>query len=188
MFGKEKDDADHAGTGAVNTATDGRKSGSQQAAAPSIISADMKVVGNLQSGGDIQIEGSVEGDIKSRTVTIGENAHINGSINADMANVHGHVNGKINASSVRISKTANIQGDIIYETLSIEEGAVIDGQIRRNDSGSKSDAINKRDAIKKPLSGDSAAAATANVAPIKPSSVAPNASGMKSSSGKPLAS
>ena len=188
MFGKEKDDADHAATGAVNTATDGRKPGSQQAAAPSIISADMKVVGNLQSGGDIQIEGSVEGDIKSRTVTIGENAHINGSINADMANVHGHVNGKINASSVRISKTANIQGDIIYETLSIEEGAVIDGQIRRNDSGSKSDAINKRDAIKKPLSGDSAAAATANVAPIKPSSVAPNASGMKSSSGKPLAS
>ena len=99
MFGKEKDDADHAATGAVNTATDGRKPGSQQAAAPSIISADMKVVGNLQSGGDIQIEGSVEGDIKSRTVTIGENAHINGAINANMANVHGHVNGKINARS-----------------------------------------------------------------------------------------
>lgn len=171
MFGKDKDDVGQAGPGAANKENEGRKSGGQPGAAPSIISADMKVVGDLQSGGDIQIEGSVEGDIKSRTVTIGENAKINGSVNADMTHIHGHVEGKINASSVRIAKTANVQGDINYQTLSIEEGAVIDGQLRRNGSGAKSDAA------KKPLSGDSAA--DANVASIKPSTVAPSASGMK---------
>ncbi|MCH7944264.1 MAG: polymer-forming cytoskeletal protein, partial [Proteobacteria bacterium] len=80
MFGKEKDGADQAGPGAASNVSDKRKPEGQSSAAPSIISADMKVVGNLQSGGDVQIEGSVEGDIKSRTVTIGEKAQINGSV------------------------------------------------------------------------------------------------------------
>ena len=95
MFGKEKDAADQAGSGTADSAADSSKSEAQSSAAPSIISADMKVVGNLHSDGDIQIDGTVEGDIKSRTVTIGENAHINGAINADMANVHGHVIGDL---------------------------------------------------------------------------------------------
>lgn len=189
MFGKEKDDAAQAGSGAVNTALDARKSDSQPGAAPSIISADMKVVGNLQSGGDIQIEGSVEGDIKSRTVTIGEKANINGSVNADMANILGRISGKINASSVRIAKSANIQGDINYLTLSIEEGAVIDGHLKRKEKGDKSAAA------KKPEAGDSAA--DANIAAIKPSvaggvgkpsGVTSGAPGMKPSGGKPLVS
>jgi cytoskeletal protein CcmA (bactofilin family) len=162
MFGKEKDGADQAGSGATDHAADTRKSNSQSSAAPSIISADMKVVGDLQSGGDIQIEGSVEGDIKSRTVTIGEKAHINGSVNADTTNILGRINGEINASVVRIAKSANVQGDIIYQTLSIEDGAVIDGKIKRKDSaGTKSDAA--------PKSAASGSTADANVASIKPS-------------------
>ncbi len=181
MFGKEKDDAD---SGAVTS--DSRKSGIQSGAAPSIISADMKVVGDLQSGGDVQIEGSVEGNIKSRTVTIGEKAHINGSINADTASILGRVDGKINASAVRIAKTANVQGDINYQTLSIEEGAVIDGQVKRKDSGVKAEPE------KKPAASGS----DANVASINPSlggdgkssDAAAGASGLKPSVGKPLVS
>ncbi len=146
----------------------------------------MKVVGDLQSGGDVQIEGSVEGDIKSRTVTIGEKAQINGSVNADTASILGRVDGKINASAVRIAKTANVQGDINYQILSIEEGAVIDGQVKRKDSGAKADFE------KKPAASDS----DANVASIKPSlggdgkssDAASGSSGMKPPGSKPLAS
>ena len=43
-------------------------------AAPSIISADLKITGNLASAGDLQIDGTVEGDITSRQVTIGQGA------------------------------------------------------------------------------------------------------------------
>ncbi len=145
MFDKEKDDT------------------------PSIISSDMKVVGSLKSGGDIQIEGSVEGDVESRTVTISEKAHINGSVNAETVNILGRINGKIIAAVVRIAKAANVQGEINYQTLSIEDGAVIDGQIRRKERGIKSDAA------KKPATGDSAA------------SIKPSVAGMKPSGGKPLA-
>ena len=175
MFGKEKDEAAPIGSGAGSNPSGARAPAGD---APSIISADMKVIGNLQSAGDVQIEGNVEGDITSRTATIGEKAKINGSINAETANIHGSINGKLNASKVRIAKTANVQGDVNYQTLSIEEGAVINGQIKRKESVAKSEPAKKPEA------------ADANVAPIKPSLASgdgkPAAAGMKPPGSKPL--
>ena len=136
MFGKDKEAADQktAPRAAPAPATEARPSAAPASDVPSIISADMKVVGNLHSGGDIQIDGTVEGDIKSRTVTVGENAQIHGSITAETVNVCGRVSGQVSAASVRIARTANVQGDINYKTLAIEVEAVLDGQIRRLDS------------------------------------------------------
>ncbi|MEE2979935.1 MAG: polymer-forming cytoskeletal protein [Pseudomonadota bacterium] len=130
MFGKDKEDV-AAQNGAPPSAARPAAGGGD---APSIISADMKVVGNLNSDGDIQIDGTVEGDIKSRTVTVGESANISGSISASSVNVRGRVSGKIIADAVRIAKTANVQGDIGYKTLAIEEQAVLDGKVRRMDA------------------------------------------------------
>ena len=50
---------------------------------PSIISADLKIVGDLNSGGDLQIDGAVEGDITSRSLTIGESAVVRGVMVAE---------------------------------------------------------------------------------------------------------
>lgn len=104
-------------------------------ATPSLISADLKVVGNLESDGDLQIDGDVQGDIKSRSVTVGESAKVKGSIVADTARICGMVTGKVQALSVTVAKGAKVKGDIIQQTLSIEAGAEIEGQIRRLDSG-----------------------------------------------------
>lgn len=98
---------------------------------PSVISADLKIVGNLQSGGDLQIDGTVEGDINSRSLTVGEDAKINGSLFADAIRVCGTVTGEVKAARVTIAKTAKVNGDIMYRTLSIEEGAVVEGHCRR---------------------------------------------------------
>lgn len=136
MFGKDKDVVEQksAPKAAPTPSQEARPGAAPAGDVPSIISADMKVVGNLHSNGDIQIDGTVEGDIKSRTVTVGENAHIIGSINAESVNVCGRVTGQVSAASVRIARTANVQGDINYKTLAIEEEAVLDGQIRRLDN------------------------------------------------------
>ncbi|HZT19564.1 MAG TPA: hypothetical protein VFA23_09190, partial [Dongiaceae bacterium] len=45
-----------------------------RSAAPSIISSDLKILGDLISAGDLQVDGIVEGDIQSRSLTIGEGA------------------------------------------------------------------------------------------------------------------
>ena len=136
MFGKDKEAAEQksAPQAAAASAQEARPGAAPAGDVPSIISADMKVVGNLHSNGDIQIDGTVEGDIKSRTLTVGENAHIIGSISAESVNVCGRVTGQVSATSVRIARTANVQGDINYKTLAIEEEAVLDGQIRRLDN------------------------------------------------------
>jgi cytoskeletal protein CcmA (bactofilin family) len=100
-------------------------------APPSLISRDLKIVGDLKSDGEIQIDGSVEGDIRSKTLLIGENAHIKGEITADSVIVHGTVNGQIKARSVKLAQSAHMVGDIMHEDLAIETGAFLEGHCRR---------------------------------------------------------
>lgn len=128
MFSKSDDKAK---SDAPGTSASYNRGGS---ATPSLISADLKVVGNLESDGDLQIDGNVQGDIKSRSVTVGESAKVKGGIVADTARICGTVTGKVQASSVTVAKGAKVKGDIIQQTLSIEAGAEIEGQIRRMDS------------------------------------------------------
>lgn len=96
---------------------------------PSIISADLKIVGDLESGGEIQIDGDVSGDIRAKVLLVGESAHIKGEIFAETVRVHGHVNGQIKAKFVNLAKTAHVIGDILHENLSIQEGAFLEGHI-----------------------------------------------------------
>ena len=133
MFSKTDDKAtsDTAGSG-----NDPSREGRASAAGPSIISPDLKVVGNLESAGDLQIDGNVQGDIKSRSVTVGESAQVKGAIIADTARICGSVSGQIRSASVTLAKTANVKGDVFHQTLSIEAGAQLEGQVRRLDSES----------------------------------------------------
>jgi cytoskeletal protein CcmA (bactofilin family) len=100
---------------------------------PSIISADMKIVGQVESAGDIQIDGTVEGDVTSRTLTVSDTAVVRGSVSADTVRVSGTVKGGINAKSVTLTRTAKVEGDIVHDALAIESGASFEGQCRRMD-------------------------------------------------------
>ncbi len=110
-------------------------------AAPAIISADLRVVGDMTSAGDIQIDGEVEGDIQSRALTVGEGAHVKGSISAETVRICGTVTGEIKASTVTLDKTAKVMGDIMNISLAIEPGAFFEGNCRRLESGKVAGAI-----------------------------------------------
>ena len=103
----------------------------------SIISAGLKIVGNLQSEADVMISGTVEGDINSRSLTVSEGATVVGTIESTSVEVRGRVDGQVNASSVKVARGGHVNGDILYETLSIDDGAVVEGQLRRNQGGTK---------------------------------------------------
>lgn len=98
---------------------------------PSIISASLHVVGNLVSEGDIQIDGQVDGDIKTSIVTIGQSAEVKGEILAESVTVNGKVYGTIRARTVLMGKTAHVEGDVYHETLAIEAGAYFEGAVRK---------------------------------------------------------
>ncbi len=101
---------------------------------PSIISADLKIIGNLNSGGDLQIDGGVEGDITSRALTIGESAVVRGVLTAETVRIHGSVVGEVRANSVILSKTARVEGDIVHQSLTMEAGADLIGRLSRLDT------------------------------------------------------
>lgn len=101
---------------------------------PSIISADLRVVGDLHCSGDLQVKGNVEGDIKSRSVTIGSGAHVQGSVIAETVHISGSIEGEIKAPAVSVAKSGRVVGDIIHQTLAVEAGAHLDGHCRRMDS------------------------------------------------------
>ncbi len=101
---------------------------------PSIISADLKIVGDLNSNGDLQIDGAVEGSITSNALTIGESAVVRGALIADTVRIFGSVVGEVRANTVILSKTARVEGDITHQSLSMEAGAEINGRLSRLDA------------------------------------------------------
>lgn len=120
MFSKNKREFD---SGAGGAAT--------KPAVPSIISTDMKIVGDLTSEGEIQVDGTVEGDIHSKHLLVGEPAHITGEIVAEVIEVYGTIHGQIKATTVSLAKTAHVVGDILHDNLSIEKGAFLEGHCKR---------------------------------------------------------
>jgi cytoskeletal protein CcmA (bactofilin family) len=109
-------------------------SGGKRAArsAPSILSSDMVIIGTLTSTGDIQIDGKVEGDIRSGSLTIGEKANIEGEIVAEEVTIRGRVHGTIRARKVQLAGTCHVEGVILHEALSVEVGAFFEGQCRHS--------------------------------------------------------
>jgi cytoskeletal protein CcmA (bactofilin family) len=100
---------------------------------PSIISPSLRVVGDLISDGDVQVDGIIEGDVSARSVTISEGATIKGQITAEKVLIRGEVHGQITADSVEFGRSARVIGDVVHNDLSIERGAYLEGQCRRKE-------------------------------------------------------
>ena len=78
---------------------------------PSIISPDLKIVGDLKCTGDIQIDGTIEGSVTGGLIIIGEQAKVEGSIVAETVRIFGTVNGRVRAKTVHLDKTGKVIGD-----------------------------------------------------------------------------
>jgi len=98
---------------------------------PSIISENLTIYGNLESDGEIQVEGVVEGDIKTTNLTVSEGASVRGAVDANTVSIAGSVTGQIKAKSVSLLSKARVIADVIQETLAIEPGAYFEGNARR---------------------------------------------------------
>lgn len=114
----------------------GRAAPSGRPAGPSgasVIGADLTIVGNLESRGEVQIDGDVQGDIHAARIVVGERARITGSLIADDIVIRGSVQGSVRGNSVTFQSTAHIEGDVFHKSLAIEQGAYFEGKSRRSD-------------------------------------------------------
>lgn len=101
--------------------------------APSILSADAVITGTITCAGDMQIDGRVEGDVRSVSLVIGEKAEIHGEIFAEDVTVRGRVIGRIRARKVQLCATSHVEGDILHEAFAVESGAFFEGNCRHSD-------------------------------------------------------
>jgi cytoskeletal protein CcmA (bactofilin family) len=88
-----------------------------------IIDAGLKIVGDLQTEGEVEVEGKIIGDIGCTHLTIGRDATITGNIKADEVLVRGKVRGTIRATRVILQDSAHVEGDIYHDRIVIEDGA-----------------------------------------------------------------
>ena len=107
---------------------------------PSTLSSDLVITGHIKTTGDVQVEGTVEGDIYAHLLTVGENATVKGEIVADDVVVTGRVVGRVRGLKVRLTSSARVEGDIVHKTIAIESGAHFEGSVQRNDDPLKTDS------------------------------------------------
>ncbi len=97
-----------------------------------IIGKGTTLEGNLESFGNIRVEGRIIGSVKSKSkIALGQSSYVEGDILAQNAEISGEVNGKVEVSELLILKaTAVINGDIIANKFIVESGAVFNGSCR----------------------------------------------------------
>jgi len=85
--------------------------------------------GNIETSGNIRIEGRIIGNIKSKSkIALGSSSLIDGNVAAQNADVEGTVKGKLEISDLLVLKaTGSVQGDISTGKLVVEPGAVFNG-------------------------------------------------------------
>ena len=96
----------------------------------------LQLEGDLRSSGSIDVSGLIKGNVFVSEIVVTETGSLRGALEATVVEINGHVEGKITADKIIIGKNAVIKGDIFFKnTLKTEEGADIDGYIKRINNG-----------------------------------------------------
>lgn len=108
-------------------------------ATPSVVGVGMKVIGDIEAGGVLKIEGTVEGSIRgARQILLGRTGLVQGDIYADEIVLGGRIVGTVNAAErVEVQSTSRIEGDIHTRSIVVLEGGIINGSVRMDEQVSR---------------------------------------------------
>ena len=102
----------------------------------SYVGETMQVDGDVRSTGSLDVAGLINGNIFVDDLILKDTGSIRGVIEVNKLEINGHVDGKIIANTIIVGKDAVIKGDVLFRnTLKTEEGADIDGYIKRDANG-----------------------------------------------------
>jgi cytoskeletal protein CcmA (bactofilin family) len=101
----------------------------------SLIGAGTIIEGNMHFSGGMRIDGHVNGNViatpgKPSTLVLSEQAQVNGDVVVTHLVVNGVINGAVSASEyLELQGKARVTGDVNYQTLEIQLGAIIQGRL-----------------------------------------------------------
>jgi cytoskeletal protein CcmA (bactofilin family) len=101
---------------------------------PSIIGEDLSITGNVNSKGEIQVDGEIQGDVHCGSLLLGDKSQVIGGVVAEDIVVRGRVVGSIRGLRVTLQAQSHVEGDIFHQSLAIEQGAYFEGKSRRSDN------------------------------------------------------
>lgn len=99
------------------------------ASSVNLIGNGTKIVGDIQSAGDVRIDGLLTGNIITiGKFVLGPNGVIDGNVTSGNADISGEIKGKVNVTEMlSLKASARVSGDIITGKLAIEPGAIFTG-------------------------------------------------------------
>lgn len=118
-------------TPADQTAAAARPVTAPGAASRSVLAADLKIKGDLTSNGTVEVLGEIDGKITVRSLIVGGEGRVKGTVSAETVDVRGRLDGRISCASLTLRAAASVKADSTYATLVIECGAQVDGRFTR---------------------------------------------------------
>ncbi|HEY9033095.1 MAG TPA: polymer-forming cytoskeletal protein [Pseudomonadales bacterium] len=105
-----------------------------------LIARDTEIFGDIKFSGNLEIEGSVHGNITANpsvdaAIRVLEDGHVEGDIHVPRANINGHIKGNVHASALELAAKARVEGNVHYETLEMLKGAQINGNLVYAENG-----------------------------------------------------
>ena len=94
------------------------------------IGSKVTIVGAIHYDGQIDIEGTVHGDVRCTSLNVSRYGTVLGTIVADEVTVSGGVNGSIYANRLVLKTKCDVEGEIYHRELSLEDGCYFDGKSR----------------------------------------------------------
>lgn len=112
-----------------------RKPKIESAEVETLVGAGTRVEGDVRIGGGMHLEGYVKGNVTTAPdaaawLSIAEKGTVEGVVDVPRVIVHGEVKGDIRArEKVELGPTARVSGNVVYGTIEMAAGAVIQGRL-----------------------------------------------------------
>lgn len=121
----------------ANATRSEQRNGSVAEAPMSIISSGTTITGDLECAGAVKVDGRIDGSVTgARQLLLGRGGSVHGNVIADEVVIGGLVDGAIVAAGrLELQATAVVNGDIETKSITVTEGARINGVVRMSEPG-----------------------------------------------------
>ncbi len=102
---------------------------SSNATKPSILSEGFPFRGEISAKGAIHVEGSLNGQVQVDELTIGSRGQVEGVVTCSSLHIKGKFSGTATCSELIVTSSASVDGHVVYQTLSVQKGASIKGEL-----------------------------------------------------------
>lgn len=115
-----------------------------------IVGPSVKVEGDFVSKGNVVIEGTVMGSVRTeKNLRVEEGAVINANVHAENIRVAGEVRGNVQvAGLLELTSTARVLGDVHTKTLVVAAGALLHGSCGMTEEKMVKPPSNKKGRVK----------------------------------------